>query len=357
MESGHTTPLERVGQRLRHAREAAGLSVRDVSDHIRVRVALLEALEGGNREELPADVFVRGFVKSYARVVGIDPEEFRGDMEKALGIPVTAPAQASTGSLGRPLPSIPTLKANKPHPYTVSGRAKGRVAFAVVLVVILGLILVTRYLSRDETADVQVASEPPIRSTPATGNQNPPDSGAALSAGGDTAGLERAESPVEAEEGVLGEPVEPVDESSSVAEAPTTELSAQASDGSISAGTVQASPPPTQTVPPVPAPPQSPPLAQETVSRPPRPPVIAGFGGRSVIVNATAESWIIIYQDGKSVYERLMRGGERLEYRFEGEAELTAGNPSVVQVILDGQPAPPFRKKSSPSRIKLSVRQ
>jgi cytoskeleton protein RodZ len=59
---------------LRHAREQRGLSLRDVADRTRIRVTILEAIENHDVDRLPPPIFTRGFVKAYAREVGLDPE-------------------------------------------------------------------------------------------------------------------------------------------------------------------------------------------------------------------------------------------------------------------------------------------
>ena len=62
------------GERLRKAREAADLSVRDVATTLRLEPRTIEALESGSFDELPAPTFVRGYLRGYARVVGLPPD-------------------------------------------------------------------------------------------------------------------------------------------------------------------------------------------------------------------------------------------------------------------------------------------
>ena len=59
---------------LRHARERLGLSLRDVANRTRIRMAILEAIENDDVDRLPPPIFTRGFVKAYAREVGLDPQ-------------------------------------------------------------------------------------------------------------------------------------------------------------------------------------------------------------------------------------------------------------------------------------------
>ena len=60
---------------LRAGRGERGLSLEDVAKITKIQVRILERLEGGKLEGLPADVFVRGFVRNFARCVGLDEAE------------------------------------------------------------------------------------------------------------------------------------------------------------------------------------------------------------------------------------------------------------------------------------------
>ncbi|WP_428269350.1 helix-turn-helix domain-containing protein [Haliangium sp.] len=57
------------------ARHERAMSIDEISGVTRIPVRSLERLESGRFEELPADVFVRGFLRSYARCVGLDEED------------------------------------------------------------------------------------------------------------------------------------------------------------------------------------------------------------------------------------------------------------------------------------------
>ncbi|WP_420177792.1 helix-turn-helix domain-containing protein [Kerstersia gyiorum] len=63
------------GAVLRRAREAQGLSLEEVSAHIRFSVAQLRALESGQWNALPKGLPLRGMVKAYARQVGLREHE------------------------------------------------------------------------------------------------------------------------------------------------------------------------------------------------------------------------------------------------------------------------------------------
>ena len=60
-----------LGTRLRHAREAANLAPSEVATALRLKLTTIHALESDSFDRLPAPTFVRGYLRGYARVVGI----------------------------------------------------------------------------------------------------------------------------------------------------------------------------------------------------------------------------------------------------------------------------------------------
>jgi cytoskeletal protein RodZ len=67
--------MEPVGQYLRRHREARRMSLEEVARATRVPLASMERIEAGQFDELPGEVFVRGFLRSYARAVDISCDE------------------------------------------------------------------------------------------------------------------------------------------------------------------------------------------------------------------------------------------------------------------------------------------
>lgn len=63
-----------LGEKLRKLRNEFRMSLHDVSKATRIQVKYLESLEMGAYEKLPADVYVRGFLRSYARYLNIDEQ-------------------------------------------------------------------------------------------------------------------------------------------------------------------------------------------------------------------------------------------------------------------------------------------
>jgi len=68
-------PESGVGARLREAREAKGLDIAEVGQKLRMPVRVIESLEAENWSRLGAPIFVRGQLRSYARLLGLPVEE------------------------------------------------------------------------------------------------------------------------------------------------------------------------------------------------------------------------------------------------------------------------------------------
>jgi len=62
--------MESIGRYLKTTREAQGMSLEELSRATRIPVASIERLEGDHFDDLPGEVFVRGFLRAYARAVG-----------------------------------------------------------------------------------------------------------------------------------------------------------------------------------------------------------------------------------------------------------------------------------------------
>lgn len=80
----HTESTIFGGAHLKNIREMKGITIDEIAQKTRIRASYLKALEEENFKEMPAEVFLRGFLKAYAKYLGLDPEvvsrnyKFRG---------------------------------------------------------------------------------------------------------------------------------------------------------------------------------------------------------------------------------------------------------------------------------------
>ncbi len=79
--------LEILGAQFRRAREDRHLTFEQIERQTRIRAHYLEAIELGNFGVIPSPVQLRGFVRNYARAVGLDPDLMLAQVEEALAKP------------------------------------------------------------------------------------------------------------------------------------------------------------------------------------------------------------------------------------------------------------------------------
>lgn len=86
--------FEELGPILRVEREKKGLSIDDVALYLKISGRVIRALEEGDESELPHNVYVRGFVRSYALFLGFNDEELTAALE-AVDFDENTPAPQS----------------------------------------------------------------------------------------------------------------------------------------------------------------------------------------------------------------------------------------------------------------------
>lgn len=118
-----------VGEILRGGREARGLTVANVAQMLKLGVRQVEAMEAGRFELLPGPAFVRGFLRNYARLLGLDAE------------PLVAAVDAGPASAAR-VELSPVSNAEGVMPVSGERRMSSTpvvlVAFGLLLIVLVG---------------------------------------------------------------------------------------------------------------------------------------------------------------------------------------------------------------------------
>ncbi|CAH2793364.1 MAG: Cytoskeleton protein RodZ [uncultured Paraburkholderia sp.] len=128
--------LAAVGARLAQLRESKGWSIEDVSARLKVSAIKLRALESGDISHLPDTTFALGVVRSYAKMLGVDPVPFTQALRREKGVP--APDLSLPASSGRDLPR------GKVSLSLGGGQQKSRswlwgVAAVIVVIIALGM--------------------------------------------------------------------------------------------------------------------------------------------------------------------------------------------------------------------------
>ncbi|MDI3299048.1 MAG: DUF4115 domain-containing protein [Bacillota bacterium] len=125
--------MESVGSILRRRREEMGLSLEEVQARTKIRIRYLDAIERGDYELLPGEVYVRGFLRAYAEALELDPrpllEQYRREVA-ALASPEEegpAPQEPQPREAAPPAPPAPPRATLPPRARTaVPPRARAR---------------------------------------------------------------------------------------------------------------------------------------------------------------------------------------------------------------------------------------
>jgi cytoskeletal protein RodZ len=144
--------LAAIGEKLRVAREAQGIALQEVAARTRIQSSFLEKIEQGQLEGLPAISFIRGFIRNYAQMLGVDEPELQEQLQ-AMGRVAEAtpppPMKASTERLldaekgtGLPWPRIALL------------------GLLLILVLWVGYLLIRVFLPSDSAYEAPAAKAP-----------------------------------------------------------------------------------------------------------------------------------------------------------------------------------------------------
>jgi cytoskeleton protein RodZ len=316
------------GRQLALAREAKGLTVAQVADKLKLTSRQVEALEAEDASRLPAPVFVRGFIRNYARLVEIALAE----LPQVAAAPAV-PTETITARSEELRFSSSPVRRWLLLPMAVFG------AFLILVAVLYA------WLSQGEVAYVpaepaETAQSVPLAlpAEPAPVAPAPAPDAAAVAADPTTA---NSVPPAAAAPGVAplpGQPAAPAP----VAPAAVKPLQA----APVQPGLVPAAPKLGQPIPPAPAkpvapapgaayapaafpPPAFPPAATQAAT--PRPVHVVQM------VAESTDAWIEVVAGDDKRYSRLIRSGEQLTLRGAAPFRLVVGNAAGVRLSYDGK--------------------
>ncbi|WP_416398376.1 helix-turn-helix domain-containing protein [Allohahella sp. A8] len=330
-----------IGQKLAAAREREGLSVRETADRLHVVTRYVTAIEAGEYTVLPGIVFLKGYVRAYARIVGLDEDALSQALEAELQIRDDVPDHSA-----KPLPHSP-----KPKSHSL-GILAG--LFALALVALVAFLLV-----RPDPVSVPSATTAPYEGE-APGEEEAPVAAEAQSpdesevSATDSDGLESEK----AAELAVEEPVEPsVEEEFLVDE--TEEF------GSVRRGLYTTPDPATsneQVAEPVQVEPAS--TARRSASSAARP-VLAGsaptestasgVGDATVSVVFTGDCWFDIRAANDERTVGLYREGQTLTFKGPLPMEVIVGAVGATQIRVNGQPLDFSRYRVRNNRVEFTI--
>lgn len=97
-DSAQEEPLTGPGEHLRRGREEQGISVAEIANELKLSESLIQALEADDASSLPAAAFVRGYLRSYARLLGLDAARLVEAYERISGATADAGIRISERS-------------------------------------------------------------------------------------------------------------------------------------------------------------------------------------------------------------------------------------------------------------------
>jgi cytoskeleton protein RodZ len=139
------------GAWLRRQREAREISLREVAERTKISLRYLEAMEEDRFEVLPAPVFAKGFLREYARYVGLNPDEV---VNHYLSVQQPAAAEGADDEARRDRRGVApqhgshaALRPASTYSSTYARRWPRWLAVAAGVAVLLGLVALLAFLS------------------------------------------------------------------------------------------------------------------------------------------------------------------------------------------------------------------
>lgn len=117
---------ETLGEKLRQAREARGITLSEVAEQTRISPLYIESIENDDYRSLPGGIFNKGFVKSFAKYVGVDEQEALQDYASMASHPDNQLAE--------------TTKTYRPEVLTDDRASSSSLPTIILAVIILGLM-------------------------------------------------------------------------------------------------------------------------------------------------------------------------------------------------------------------------
>ena len=160
--------MREIGQRLQQIRLDKAISLQDIEEVTKVRVKYLKAIEDGNLDILPGQIYAMGFIRSYIRYLGLNEEEIMAiykeyykNLDKTnIDVDDIAPPKNSVKA------NKPKNNAMPPRPIQTRQKSFGRGFLWLVLVlVILGSATALYIIGTNENRN-NLPNTPPVGENP-----------------------------------------------------------------------------------------------------------------------------------------------------------------------------------------------
>ncbi len=293
---GNDGPEPSLGARLMKAREARRIPIEGIAQQIRVPVKVVRAIEE-DRVEGIAPIYLRGYVRGYARIVGLSEDSV------LFGLPSVDTPVVATARSGRAMER--------------GERSGGGLKFATLCVVAILIGLTVASFRAPVVEDVPIDAGLVEPEAPAlSGSADPPEAGAPSS----PAVLPSAEAPrSEPPSATTPEPAAVPSDAPAVADVSTVADAATEAEAGVSGAAA--------------VPPSAPPDAQAPEG------ATVLTAGHNLVLELDRESWTEV-QDahGAKLYYALAAAGQTIKVAGEPPFRVVLGNAPDVEVYYNGKP-------------------
>ncbi len=275
------------GERLRRQREMRGVSLEEIAQSTKIGVRSLKAIEEEDFEKLPGGIFNKGFVRAYARFLGLDEEQIVGDFDEAWN--------AYEAARTPQVLVVPEEEEKK--------SSSGSMWIAVIVLIIAGAAAAGWY-KYQQTRN---------QAAPSSSSEADSSSAAANTAAPQTPPPQNSQAPpatTPAQNGTESQS----SQNSQALQPPSTPQQANApavppSDGTVSKSSGSSSPTKAETAAPI-----------------------------RLQVFAREDSWLSISADGKDLGQGILSAQKTRSIRAQKEVRLKVGNLGGVEISFNGQP-------------------
>ncbi|MEK6355774.1 MAG: helix-turn-helix domain-containing protein [Burkholderia cenocepacia] len=308
--------LAAVGSRLAQLRETKGWSVDDVSARLKVAPQKLRALESGDISHLPGVTFALGVVRSYAKMLGVDPEPFAQALRRERGVPevdLSMPASSGT-DLPRGRVSIPLGGSSRHHPWLWGT--------GIVIVAVVAVLMwhtggdSSSLLARFKGGDAEHASAASATAASSSAEEAATNGASAAVANEVPAPAAASAAPAQAIASAVPAPAAPV-------------------------ATAAASQPVAAT-------------AAASAAAPAQPASVVVVAGQSMVeLKVKQDCWFSVRdKNGKELFSALVRAGETKQVAGDGPFKVTIGNKAGLDAVaFDGKPVDPAKYSAARGNV------
>lgn len=286
--------MSSFGEKMQREREMRNISLDEIAESTKIGCRMLRALEQEDFEKLPGGIFNKGFVRAYAKFLGLDEEQSVADFQVAFAEYQQKQAPAVMANGLAQVEALPKLEAYaSAESQAQSDQAAGFMKAAIILIFVIG---------------VGGFGWKYFQGKSATANQS------------EVQAASSAKSPGSVPAAVEPSKVEP--QKAGGEPAKSDAFDGKASNQSTSAVSTNPGLPSTENL----APPSTPNADQKI----------------NLQVHAMQESWVQITADGKVLISEVLTPSTQKSFRATKEMVVKLGNAGGVELSYNGKPLPQF---------------